>query len=417
MSEIREKFNTATEYLKGDKVIWSVVIALSLFSILVVYSATGSLAYKSAGGNTEYFMIKHTFLVVIALIATYVCHNIHYKYYSRLSRLALLASVPLLLFAWQFGTTLNQASRWIIIPFIEYSFQPSDLAKLALIANLASMLSKRQSSIHEFQRAIIPVVIWCGVICALIGLSNWSTATLLFATCMLLMFIGRVPTQNIVMLLFAGLLAGAVAFTFGQRGSTVTSRMEKYFSDTEVPFQVEQSYIAIATGGITGKGVGQSTQRNFLPHPYSDFIFAIIIEEYGFIGALIIIVLYLTLLYRALVTVSMSERAFGGLLAAGLAFSMVIQAFVHMGVVVGLLPVTGLTLPLLSMGGTSLIFTGMTIGIILSVSRADYQNETNTLGNASDTKKNNSVNWKKANIFSGNAPINTHPAKNSLRQD
>jgi len=361
--------------LKGDKTIWAITIFLSLLSILVVYSATGSLAYKSAGGDTEYFLFKHTLLVIASLIAAYLCHNIHYKYYSRLSRVALIVSVPLLLIAWQFGTTLNQASRWIIIPLINYSFQPSDLAKLALITNLASMLSKRQLSIHEFERAIVPVIVWCGVICGLIGLSDWSTGSLLFMTCLLLLFIGRVPVQNIIMLIVAGLIAGMFAFTFGQRGQTVRNRLAAYTDEAQVPFQLEQSYIAIATGGIIGKGIGQSTQRNFLPHPYSDFVFAIIVEEYGAIFAGFIIFLYLALLYRGMLTVAKTERAFGGLLAAGLSFSLVVQAFVHIGVSVGLLPVTGLTLPLLSMGGTSLIFTGMSVGIILSVSRNDEEFE------------------------------------------
>ncbi|MCS7005483.1 MAG: FtsW/RodA/SpoVE family cell cycle protein [Cytophagales bacterium] len=395
--------------LKGDKVIWAITIFLSLLSILVVYSATGSLAYKSYGGDTEYFLIKHSLLVVISLIATYLCHNIHYKYYSRLSRIALIISVPLLLIAWQFGTTLNQASRWITIPLLKYSFQPSDLAKLALIANLASMLSKRQLSIHEFERAIMPVIIWCGIICGLIGVSDWSTASLLFMTCLLLMFIGRVPIQNIIMLIVVGVIAGMFAFTFGQRGQTVRSRLAAYTDATHVPFQVEQSYIAIATGGILGKGIGQSTQRNFLPHPYSDFVFAIIVEEYGTIFASFIIFLYLVFLYRSILIVARTERAFGGLLAAGLAFSIVVQAFVHIGVSIGLLPVTGLPLPLLSMGGTSLIFTGMSIGIILSVSRSDEEfnqdGNNNSLQRFINRFKQQKSNEPKMKVKRSNTPI------------
>ncbi|MDW7691258.1 FtsW/RodA/SpoVE family cell cycle protein [Flammeovirgaceae bacterium SG7u.111] len=363
------------KYFQGDKIIWSIAIGLSLLSILVVYSATGQLAYRSAGGDTEHFLMKHTVLVLLAFGAMYICHKIDYVYYSRISRIALLASVPLLIFSWQYGSNINQASRWIIIPFIDYSFQPSDLAKLALIANVASMLSKRQMSIKEFQRAIVPVLFWCGIICGLIGMTDWSSAALLFATCSLLLFIGRVPLKYLGMLFLIGFVAGYFAFTFGQRGNTVQSRLGMYMEDGDVPFQAEQSFIAVATGGVTGKGLGNSTQRNFLPHPYSDFIFAIIVEEYGLIGAVVIISAFLILLFRGMVIVGKSDRAFGGLLVAGLTFSLVVQAFVHMAVVVGILPITGLPLPLLSMGGTSLLFTGMAVGMIISVSRAELSEE------------------------------------------
>ncbi len=359
-----------TRHLQGDRIIWAIVIALSLLSILVVYSATGNLAYRSAGGNTEHFMFRHTMLVLLAFSAMFVCHRIDYRYYSRLSRYALLASIPMLIVAWQFGTTINEASRWVTIPFINYTFQPADLAKLALIANVAAMLSKRQKSIQEFNRAITPVLFWCGIVCALIGVTDWSSAALLFMTCMLLLFIGRVPVRYLGMMLVIGAMAGSFAFTFGQRSNTVSSRLQSYLSEDKLPLQAEQSFIAIATGGFAGKGAGKSTQRNFLPHSYSDFIFAIIVEEYGLLGALSIIVAYLTLLYRGMVAVARSERAFGGLLAAGLTFSLVLQAFVHMAVTVGLLPITGLPLPLLSMGGTSLLFTGISVGMVLSVSRS-----------------------------------------------
>lgn len=360
--------------LQGDAIIWGIAIVLCMISILVVYSATGTLAYRKADGNTEYYLLKHTFLVILALLSMYVCHRIDYIYYSKLSRYALLASVPLLIFTWQFGATINEASRWLTIPFINYSFQPSDLAKLALVTNLASMLSKRQNNIEEFQRAIQPMLIWAGIICGLIGLTNLSTAILLFATCMLLLFIGRVPIRYIGMLVLIGIIAGMFALAFGQRASTGASRLRSWMDESEIPFQAEQSYIAVATGGLTGVGAGGSIQRNFLPNPYSDFIFAIIIEEYGLIGGFIIILLYLVLLYRGMLVVAHSRRSFGSLLAAGLTFSIVVQALVNMCVVVGLLPITGQPLPLLSMGGTSLIFSGMSLGIILSVSRSEQKN-------------------------------------------
>jgi cell division protein FtsW len=365
--------------LKGDPVIWCTVLALSIMSVLVVYSATGTLAYKKMQGNTEHYLIKHSLLVILGLVFMWLAHKIDYRYYSRLSRVALWFSVPLLIFSFFFGSNINEASRWITIPFIGQSFQPSDLAKLALISNLASMLAKRQQKIEDFKMSFVPIMIWCGVICGLIALSNFSTAFLLFSTCMLLMFIGRVPVKYLFNLVLVGLVAGTLALAFGQRLGTFIFRIERYASTLmyaeEAPFQAQQSYIAIATGGVIGKGVGKSDQRNFLPHPYSDFIYAIIIEEYGMIGGIFTLFLYLALLYRGMLAVSRSDRAFGGLLSAGLSFSLVIQAMVNMGVAVGLLPITGLPLPLLSMGGTSLLFTGLSIGIILSVSRGEIKEE------------------------------------------
>jgi cell division protein FtsW len=367
--------------LKGDPILWGIIIIFSLVSIAVVYSATGTLAYKKMSGNTEYFLFKHTSLIFLGLVFMWFAHKINYKYYSKLSLLALCLSVPLLLFAWKFGSNLNDASRWITIPVINQTFQPSDLAKLALISHLASMLSKRQMNIGSIKETLVPLLAWCFVICGLIALSNLSTALLMFATCLLLLFIGRVPSKYIAMLLVVGLLGISLAAAFGQRGSTAVSRVTKFLDKDEIPFQLEQSYIAIATGGVIGKGPGNSDQRNILPHPYSDFIYAIIIEEYGLIGGAIILFLYLAFLYRGMIVVARSSGAFGGLLSAGLSFSLVIQAMINMGVAVGLGPITGLPLPLLSMGGTSLIFTGISMGIILSVSRNDYE-QTGALTNS-----------------------------------
>lgn len=357
--------------LKGDPVIWGIILCFSFISILVVYSAIGSLAYKMMKGDTEHYLFKHSFLVFMSLACMWVAHKIDYKYYSKLSKLGLWLSIPLLVFAYFKGGDINGASRWFIIPVINQSFQPSDFAKLALIANLASMLAKRQANIDDFKESFIPIVLWSGLICGLIALSNLSTAVLLFSTCLLLMFIGRVPFKFLAMLVLVGGVCGTIALKLGQRLETAISRLEFFFVSKEIPFQAEQSYKAIATGMIFGKGPGQSVQGDFLPHSYSDFIYSIIIEEYGFIGAFIVLFLYLALLYRAMLTVSNSERAYGGLLSAGLAFSLVIQAMINMGVAVGLGPITGQPLPLLSMGGTSLLFTGISLGIILSVSRGD----------------------------------------------
>ncbi|MBL6445505.1 FtsW/RodA/SpoVE family cell cycle protein [Fulvivirga sp. 29W222] len=358
------------EHLHGDPVIWAVVFALSLISTLVVYSATGTLAFKHMS-NPETYLFKHTMLLGVGLLAMWFAHKVDYRYYSRISRLALWVSVPLLIYTFTNGMSLNDASRWIMVPVINASFQPSDLASLALITSLASMLSKRQQNIADFKESLIPILIWCGVICGLIALTNLSSAILLFLTCMLIMFIGRVPIKYLAMLVFVGALSGVAALKFGERAETAKSRIETFIEGRELPFQAKQARIAVATGGVTGKGPGQSQQRNILPHPYSDFVYAIIIEEYGMIGGIVVLALYLVLLSRGMKGVYNSERAFGGLLSAGLSFALVLQAMVNMGVVVGLGPITGLPLPMVSMGGTSLLFTGLSIGIILSVSRGE----------------------------------------------
>lgn len=360
----------ADKNLQGDRVIWAVVFALSLISILVVYSSVGTLAFKRST-SAEAYLIKHTFMVFLGLAAMWFAHKVDYRYYSKISRLALWVSVPLLIYTYTNGVTLNDAARWITIPIIGTSFQPSDFASLALIINLASMLSKKQQNIDDIKESLIPLLIWCGVICGLIGLTNISTAVLLFATCVLVMFIGRVPVKYLAMLFLVGALAGAVAIKFGDRGTTAWNRIMAFVNKKELPFQAQQGRIAIATGGLFGKGPGNSEQRNILPHPYSDFVYAIVVEEYGIIGGCVVLVLYLLLLHRGMKAAYNSERAFGGLLSAGLSFDLVCQAMVNMGVVVGLGPITGQPLPLISMGGTAMVFTGLSVGIILSVSRGE----------------------------------------------
>jgi cell division protein FtsW len=376
------KFKTwADKNLQGDPVIWAVVFALSMISILVVYSSIGTLAYKRTVSPESYLM-KHTFMVFLGLAAMWGAHKIDYRYYSKLSRFALWISVPLLIYTFTNGTTLNDAARWITLPIINTSFQPSDFASLALIINLASMLSKKQQSIEDIKESLIPMLLWCGLICGLIALTNLSTAILLLATCMLIMFIGRVPVKYLAMLVLVGALAGVVALKFGTRGATAMSRIEAFVQGTELPFQAKHGRIAVATGGFFGKGPGNSDQRNILPHPYSDFIYAILVEEYGLIGGVTVLILYLILLHRGMKAAYNSERAFGGLLSAGLSFDLVCQAMVNMGVVVGLGPITGQPLPLISMGGTAMVFTGLSIGIILSVSRGEQDESWNQQSSA-----------------------------------
>jgi cell division protein FtsW len=387
----------ADKNLQGDRVIWAVVFALSLISILVVYSSIGTLAYKRTE-SPESFLIKHTITVLVGLGAMWFAHKVDYRYYSKLSKVALWISIPLLIYTFTNGTTINDAARWISIPIVG-SFQPSDFASLALIVNLASMLAKRQQNIDDIKESLIPILFWCGVICGLIALTNMSTAVLLLLTCMLIMFIGRVPTKYLAMLMFVGVLFGALAFKFGVRGGTVMTRisdyMESFSGEKELPFQAKHARIAVATGGVTGKGPGNSDQRNILPHPYSDFVYAIVIEEYGIIGGVIVLTLYLILLHRGMKAAYNSERAFGGLLSAGLCFDLVCQAMVNMGVVVGLGPITGQPLPLVSMGGTSMVFTGLALGIVLSVSRGE-RDQSWEQNNGSDSKENKNVATAKA---------------------
>jgi len=356
--------------LKGDPVIWIVVFLLSVISVLVVYSATGTLAFKKLR-NPEIYLLNHGVLLLLSIGAMWVAHRIDYRYYAGLSKLLLWISVPLLIYTFFKGATINEASRWIVIPVINKTFQSSDLAGFALITSMAAMLSRRQQNIHDFKEAIIPILLWCGIICGLIALTNLSSAALLFMTCMMLLFIGRVPVKYLAMLLLVGVLTGALALNIGVRSETARNRIESYLDDTKMSFQAKHAQIAVASGGFFGKGPGNSTQRNILPHPYSDFVFAIIVEEYGMLGGVLVLLLYLVLLYRGMRLVVTSERAYGGLLAAGLTFSLVFQALINISVAVGLFPVTGMPLPLVSMGGTSLLFTGISIGIILSISRGE----------------------------------------------
>lgn len=366
---------------KGDRFIWLIVIVLTLISMLAVYSSTGSLAFKYQGGNTEYYLIKHFGIFAFGLFLMYLAHLVNYKFYSKISLLLIFLTLPLLLFTLFFGVEINDARRWLTIPLINMSFQTSDLAKLALIMYMARVLSKKQEMIKDFWKGFIPVMIPPVLTCAFIAPSNLSTAAILFATCLLLMFIGRVSMKYIFITLGGGLIVLtfiiliALFTPFKARVYTWESRIENFTKDPKGSYQVQQAKIAIAQGGFFGKGPGNSTQRNFLPSPYADFIFSIIIEEYGLFGGFIILLIYILFLLRCIKLFVKCPGAFGAFLAVGLSFALVIQAMINMAVVTNLLPVTGVTLPLVSMGGTSLWFTSLAIGIILSVSRFVEQNE------------------------------------------
>lgn len=358
--------------LKGDRWIWIIVIILSVWSMLAVYSSVGTLAYKH-GEGTEVYLIKHGLMIVGGFALMYVSHLLDYRYYAGISKILMIITIPLLAYTLIFGETINDANRWVTIPVINQTFQTSDLAKLALITFLARMLTRKQNNIKDVKKSFIPIMGSVCIIFVLIALANLSTALMLFGVSILLLIIGRISIKQIFYVCIAGGVMLVLVVLLGPRRETYVSRVNTYLkgesADPDKSYQADNAKIAIATGGLFGKGPGNSTQRNVLPHPYSDFIFAIIIEEYGSLGALVLISLYIVFMYRCIRIVTQSPKAFGTLLAAGLGFSLTIQALANMAVAVGLGPVTGIPLPLVSMGGTSILFTSLALGIILSVSR------------------------------------------------
>lgn len=379
---------------KGDKVIWALVMVLALASLLVVYSSTGLLAYKYNKGNTEVYLFKQFAFIAIGMAVIYFSHRVNYTLYSRVARIIFLISIPLLIYTLFFGIKLNEGSRWIRLPIINLTFQTSDLAKLALFMYLSRLLSKKQDIIKDFKKGFLPLIIPVGIICLLIAPANLSTALMVGATSLLLMFIGRARTKHLAMTIGAAaipvIVLVIIAFAYYDKAEgrskelpavleigrlpTWIKRVQSFaFSTKEVDkdenYQTNQAKIAITQGGLFGLGPGNSIERNFLPHPYSDFIYAIIIEEYGILGGAFIVMVYLLFLFRSIRIFKRCPYAFGAFLALGLSFTLVIQALINMAVAVNLFPVTGVTLPLISMGGSSFLFTCLSIGIILSVAR------------------------------------------------
>lgn len=364
------------KYFKGDPVIWAVIFLLSVFSLLAVYSSTGSLAYLYQGGNTSYYILKHATILAMGLLVTYMVHMVPYKYFSRFAQFLLIIAIPLLAITLIYGATLNQASRWLTIPGLGLTFQTSDIAKLAVITYTARILAKNQENIDDFHKAFKPIMIVLLTVCILIVPANFSTAFLIFVTAFILMFIGRIKLTylfgftGIAAVLFSAFIWIAISAEWEGRIGTWKNRVENFVSgDNEDNYQVTQAKIAIVSGGLVKLRPGKSIQRNFLPHPYSDFIYAIIIEEYGLLGGATVLALYLWLLFRAVVLVRKSSRTFPAFLVIGLALLICFQAMINMAVVVNLIPVTGQPLPMISMGGSSLLFTCISFGMILSVSR------------------------------------------------
>ncbi|MGZ4040223.1 MAG: FtsW/RodA/SpoVE family cell cycle protein [Bacteroidia bacterium] len=367
-------------YLKGDKVIWVIMLLLSLLSILVVYSAVVTLAHKFKQGNTEYYLIKHFVIIALGFGIAYVFHKIKYTVFSKVAQVGFILSIPLLLYTLLKGVSAGDASRWLEIPGIGLTFQSSDIAKLMLLIYVARVLTVKAKELKDFKSVLKYLMLPIGIICALILPANFSTAALLFVNCLLLMFLGGIDFKIILKIFGICIVAAGLFFTLimlapkvmpGGRGETWKARIENFANGAStVNYQSDQAKIAIATGGVIGKGPGRSTQRAFLPQASSDFIYAIIIEEYGLLTGCVILFLYMILLYRAVKILRDNEKPFGSFVAIGLTFSLVFQALVNMAVAVNLFPVTGQPLPMISMGGTSIWFTMIAMGIILSVSRS-----------------------------------------------
>lgn len=415
LTEVREKVHITAPNLqqvgstllrktKGDQFIWGIVVLLALTSLLVVYSATGSLAYKMYKGNTEVYLFKQLIFIILGLTVIYFMHRVNYTIYAKVARILFILSIPLLLYTLFFGAKINEGSRWIKLPVINMTIQTSDLAKVALFMYLSRQLSKRQDTIKDFKKGFLPVIWPVVITCALIMPANLSNALLTGATSLLLMFIGRVSVKHIAMVIAVALIpviiiVSVAVMTYDPKVSSTdevqkTAVVEKinsmgrfgtwvkrvqdfvYAKAENEPYQVVQAKIAIANGGILfGKGPGNSTQKNYLPQAYNDFIYSIIIEEYGLLGGAFILFIYMVFLFRCINIFRRCPYAFGAFLALGLSFTLVIQAIANMAVNVNIVPVTGVTLPLVSMGGSSFLFTCAAIGIILSVARNVEQME------------------------------------------
>lgn len=369
------------ENIKGDKAIWAVAALLALFSFLPVYSASSNLAYLYGDGNTFVFLVKHFAHLALGFSIMYGVHKIPYHYFRGLSIIMLPVIVVLLLFTMAQNTTIGgaNASRWIRVPFVGVTFQTSTLAAVVLMSYVARYLSKIKDKKVSFKETLLPLWLPVFTILMLILPANFSTAAIIFSMVMILVFLGGYPFRYILIVLGTGLLAltffvlVAKAFpdSFSNRVTTWENRIENFINgtDTEEDYQIERAKIAIARGRVVGVGPGKSVQRNFLPQSSSDFIYAIIIEEWGLVGGVFLMLLYLLLLFRLVIIAHKSADTFGKLLVIGVGLPIVFQALINMAVAVELFPVTGQTLPLISSGGTSIWMTCLAIGMVLSVSK------------------------------------------------
>ena len=371
---------TVFDNIKGDRIIWAIAALLAIFSFLPVYSAASNLAYIGSGSNTFSYFIKHFVHLFLGFSIIYGVHKIPYRYFKGLSMVMIPVVLILLIITMLQGATIGgaNASRWIRVPIVGFTFQPSTLAALVLMVYVARYLSKIKDETISFRESVLPLWLPVFIVLALILPANFSTAALIFSMVILLTFVGGYPLKYLSIIIGSGvvvlalfvLTAKAFPDLMPNRVDTWTSRISS-FVDSEVTqedYQIEKAKIAIATGGLQGLGPGKSIQKNFLPQSSSDFIFAIIIEEYGLIGGIFLLILYLWLLFRIVIVAQKSDSVFGKLLAIGVGIPVIFQALVNMGVAVQLFPVTGQTLPLISSGGTSIWVTCLAMGIVLSVS-------------------------------------------------
>lgn len=371
-------FKNIINNIRGDKYIWYIIMAWAVFSLLLVYSSARTLAYKSMHGSTELLLFKHLVSLGIGFTVIYFVHRLDHRYFSRIAQLMLILSVFLLIYTLIFGVSTNQATRWVKIPVIGLRFQSSDIARLSLIMYTSRTLSKLQGVIKSTREVTIQLLIPIVFICALIMPENLSTSAILFMTCIVILFIGRVSTKYIMLIFGSGIIMAGIVFAFSWfvipdhgRADEWVDRVEGWVHpnyESDEYFQQKQANIAMAKGGIFRIAPGKSTQCNFLPEAYSDYIFATLIEEYGLTGAIFVLGLYLFFLYRIILLFNKSSKAFGAIMAVGLGVSITMQAVLHMGVNTHLLPNTGITLPFISWGGTSIVANSIALGIILSVS-------------------------------------------------
>ncbi len=372
--------NKIFQYIKGDKAIWAVVTLLALFSFLPVYSSSSNLAYLYGDGNTFKFLLKHLAHLLLGFAILYGVHKVPYRYFRGLSIILLPVVVVLLVYTMTQGTTIEgaNASRWIRVPFVGVTFQTSTLASVVLLTYVARYLSRIKDKTVTFKETLLPLWLPVFGILALILPANFSTTAIIFTMLVVLVFVGGYPIKYLGIILFAGALmltmfvvtAKAFPDVFPNRVDTWISRIDNFIDgeETEADYQIEKAKIAIASGGVFGLGPGKSVQKNFLPQSSSDFIYAIIVEEFGLIGSLFLMSLYLFLLFRFVVVAHKSNTVFGKLLVIGVGLPIVFLALINMAVAVELFPVTGQTLPLISSGGTSIWMTCLAIGMVLSVS-------------------------------------------------
>ena len=371
---------TVFDNIKGDRIIWAIAALLAIFSFLPVYSAASNLAYIGSGSNTFSYFIKHFVHLFLGFSIIYGVHKIPYRYFRGLSMVMIPVVLILLIITMLQGATIGgaNASRWIRVPIVGFTFQPSTLAALVLMVYVARYLSKFKDEIISFRESVLPLWLPVFIVLALILPANFSTAALIFLMVILLTYVGGYPLKYLSIIIGSGVVVLALfvltakAFTdlMPNRVDTWSSRISSFIDSevTQEDYQIEKAKIAIATGGVQGLGPGKSIQKNFLPQSSSDFIFAIIIEEYGLIGGIFLLILYLWLLFRIVIVAQKSDSVFGKLLAIGVGIPVIFQALVNMGVAVQLFPVTGQTLPLISSGGTSIWVTCLAMGIVLSVS-------------------------------------------------